>query len=107
MNKLRKLDVTPTREISNADRSIYLFDLYKNENEFYYEPALVFSKENEEIDCWDNDTYVKKFLKELKNNDKKAKKELKKHCKERELDYKETKRDLIRIYKAAKLLKFF
>ena len=55
------LKATAVRQVSNVEGDIYLFDLYKNEKEFNYEPVLVFEKV-EYDGCWDNSEYVFKFL---------------------------------------------
>ena len=99
------MDTTAVRQISNADGSIYLFDLYNSNGKFSFEPCLVFEKA--EFDsCWDNEDYIFNFFRRLKKNKKKEIKELKNFCKENNFDYQQTFTDLIDIYKTAKKLKF-
>lgn len=103
---MKYLDVTATREISNADRSIYLFDLYNEDGSFNYKPCLVF--ENTEIEaCWDNEAYLSNFFRGIKKNKKSARKELKKYCKRNGLVYDDVREDLLSIYKMSKQLKFW
>lgn len=97
---------TVVRQISNSSGSIELFDLYNNDGSFNYQPCLNFV--NAEFDgCWDNSDYVLTFFRGLKKNKKKEKKELKDFCEQNKLDYKSTKKELLRIYKTSKYLKFF
>jgi len=100
------MDVTSTRNISNAQGDIYLFDLYKDDGSFRYEPCLVFEKAQFES-VWDSEDFLLNFFCRLKKNKKTEIKELKLHCKENNLDYKETKRTLLDIYRTSKKLKFW
>ena len=63
------MEATAVREVSNADRSVYLFDLYNNDGGFYYEPCLVFEYAKTDS-CWDNSDYVYNFLRRLNKNKK-------------------------------------
>jgi hypothetical protein len=100
------MEATAVRQISNASGSIYLFDLYKNKNQFYHEPCLVFEKVEHE-GCWDNSDYVYNFLRRLKEDKKDSLKELKKFCEKSDLNFNNTKQDLVDIYKTSKKLKFW
>lgn len=103
---MKYLDVTATREISNVNRSIYLFDLYKEDGSFSHKPCLIF--ENVEFEaCWDNDEFLSNFFRNLKRNKKSARKELKKYCKRNGLVYDDVREDLLSIYKMSKQLKFW
>ncbi|HSE99949.1 MAG TPA: hypothetical protein VLA48_03550 [Nitrososphaeraceae archaeon] len=103
---MKYLDVTATREISNVNRSIYLFDLYNDDGTFHYSPCLVF--ENVEFEAvWDNDLYLSKFFRNLKKNKKSARKELKQFCKRNSLVYDDAREDLLDIYQRSKQLKFW
>lgn len=97
---------TAVRQISNPNGSIELFDLYNNDGSFNYQPCLCFV--NAEFDgCWDNSEWVLKFFRGLKKNKKEEKQELKTFCKDSKLDYKETKKQLLRIYKTSQYLNFW
>lgn len=97
---------TAVRQVSNADGSIYIFDLYKNDGSFSYEPVLVF--EGAKYDStWDNSDYVVNFLRGLKKGKKKQRQELKEFCKENNFDFGRTRATLEDIYKTAKKLQFF
>ena len=100
------MDVTSTRNISNAQGDIYLFDLYKDDGSFRYEPCLVFEKAQFNS-CWDNKNYLFNFFCRLKKKKKAEIEELKLHCKKNSLNYKETKRTLLDIFKASKQLRFW
>lgn len=100
------MDVTSTRNISNAQGDIYLFDLYKDDGSFRYEPCLVFEKAQFNS-CWDNKNYLFNFFCRLKKKKKAEIEELKLHCKENNLNYKETKRTLLDIFKTSKQLRFW
>ena len=63
------MDVTSTRNISNAQGDIYLFDLYKDDGSFRYEPCLVFEKAQFNS-CWDNKNYLFNFFCRLKKKKK-------------------------------------
>lgn len=103
---MKYLDVTATREISNINRSIYLFDLYKEDGSFSYKPCLIF--ENVEFESvWDNDTYLSKFFRALEKDKKSARKELKQFCKRNSLIYDDAREDLLDIYEHSKHLKFW
>ena len=97
------IKTTATREISNGSGEIYLFDLYKNKNEFYHQPCLVF----EDIDVWDNSEYVFDFLRRLKKNKKSAVKELKQFCEEKDINFENTKEDLLDIFSDSVKLNFW
>ena len=94
------------RSISNVNGSTELFDLYKDDGSFSYQPCLVFVGAQFES-CWDNSEFVLKFFRRLKKRKKKEKEELREFCAKNKLDYISTKKDLIRIYKTAKYLNFF
>ena len=100
------MEATAVREVSNADRSVYLFDLYNNDGDFYYEPCLVFEYAKTDS-CWDNSDYVYNFLRRLNKNKKDSLKELKKFCNKNNFDFEEKREDLVNIYKTAKKLKFW
>ena len=97
------LKTTAVRQISNASGEIYLFDLYKNKNEFYHQPCLVF----EDIDVGDNSEYVFDFLRRLKKNKKSAVKELKQFCEYNSLSFEDTKEDLLDIFSDSVKLNFW
>ena len=94
---------TATREISNTIRDIYLFDFYKNKNEFNHQPCLVF----EDIDIWNNSEYVFDFLRRLKKDKKSAVKELKQFCEENDINFEDTKEDLLDIFSDSVELNFW
>ena len=100
------MEATAVREVSNADRSVYLFDLYNNDGGFYYEPCLVFEYAKTDS-CWDNSDYVHNFLRRLSKNKKDSLKELKKFCNKNGFDFEEKREDLVNIYETAKKLKFW
>jgi hypothetical protein len=94
---------TAIRQISNIDGSIYLFDLYKYNGEFSFEPCLVFEKAKTES-CWDNEDYVFKFFRRLKKN---KKTELEQFCIDNDFNYDTTKKELLAIFKTSKYLNFW
>ena len=98
-----RLKATAVRQISNVSGEIYLFDLYKNKDEFYHQPCLVF----EDIDVWDNSEYVFDFLRRLKKNKKSAVKELKQFCEENDINFENTKEDLLDIFSDSVKLNFW
>lgn len=100
------MHVTSSRNISNAQGDIYLFDLYKNDGTFQCEPCLVFEKANFNS-VWDNNIYLLNFFRLLKKKKKEEIQELKLHCKENNLNYRETKKTLLSIYKTSKKLDFW
>lgn len=101
-----RLKATAVRQISNASGEIYLFDLYKNKDEFYNQPCLVFEKAKSET-IWDNPEYVFNFLRRLKKNKKSAKMELKEFCEHNSLSFEDTKEDLLDIFSDSETLRFW
>lgn len=96
--------VTTSRQIEDAYGKIILFDLWSDtKKEWCFEPVLSF--EGVEFDSvWDNDEYVFHFFCGLKKNKKEQIKELKKFCKENNIDYTYTQETLIEIFKTSKKL---
>ena len=101
-----RLKATAVRQISNVSGEIYLFDLYKNKDEFYHQPCLVFEKAEYE-GCWDYPEYVFDFLRRLKKNKKSAVKELKQFCEENDINFENTKEDLLDIFSDSVKLNFW
>lgn len=103
---MKSLNMTAVREISNPDKSVYLFDLYNNDGTFNYKPCLVF--ENVRFnDTWDNETYLLAFFRAIKKNKKKQIKELRIFCRENNLNFDKVITDLLDIYRDSKRLKFW
>lgn len=99
--------VTTFRVIENANGSIQLHDLYnETTGKYYKEPALNFVNVDYE-GFWDNTTYVLNFLRGLKKEKKKQRKELKTFCENNSLNFEETRTDLIDIYKQSRKLKYW
>jgi hypothetical protein len=97
---------TAVRQISNADGSIYLFDLYNDDGSFQYKPCLVFNEAKSES-CWDNEEYVLNFFIRLKKNKEEQNKELKLFCEEQRFNFEHVKQDLLDIFKTSKKLNFW
>lgn len=98
--------ITATREIANANRTIGLSDLYKDDGTPYYRPYLYF-EDATSGSTWDNEEYVLKFLKKLSKGKKKRIEELREHCEVNKLDFEKTKKELIGIYEESVKLNFW
>lgn len=96
-----KLNTTCVRQISNDEGTIYLFDIYKRDGSFCFEPCLVFEKVKYG-NTWDNSDYVFNFLAGVKDKKEEQIRELKSFCRQNNLDYKQTKKELIAIFKDSK-----
>lgn len=95
------------RVIANEDNTIQLVDLRSEQNGKYYkEPHLEFTEATVEK-CWDNENYLLKFFRGIKNNKNKYLKVLKQHCTDNKFDYAKTKEDLLDMYKYSKQLKMW
>lgn len=95
------------RSIENNDSSIKLTDLYRDDYTTYKTPFLEFINAEYDDRCWDNDEYLIKFFRGIKNNKKKHIRELQHFCVKNKLDYTETLYDLLEIYKLSKKLIFW
>lgn len=96
--------IVSCRIITTDREKIELTDLFnEDKGKYYKEPALTF-KDFKYDGYWDNSDYVKEFLESLKKGNTQ---ELKDLCGEHCLDYKVTKKDLLRIYKASKKQKWW
>ena len=98
--------ITATREIANANRTIGLSDLYKDDGTPSYKPYLYFEEAISES-IWDNTKYVLKFLKKLSQGKKKRVEELREYCKVNKLDFEKTKEELIGIFEESAKLNFW
>lgn len=99
---MKELDVTMFTAIQNAEGTIELSDLLKDNGCLRGEPALHFKEA--EGGFWDNDEWVLNFLRGLKKDKRKQKEKLKKFCTKNNLDYKLTKEQLIDIFIQSKRL---
>jgi hypothetical protein len=102
----RELDLTCTREIGTPERDIYMFDTYREDGSFYYEPCLCFDRAKQNR-IWDNSEHVLDLIKRLKSKEELAVSEVKSFCDQNNLDYKTTRRNILDIYKRSKQLGFW
>lgn len=90
--------------IENGKADIELTDLFKDDGTLWKSPSLSIYGE-----YWDSDEYLKALFEALKDRDRDAPhyQDLKDFCKDKEQDFKQTKKELKTIYKESKKLGFW